>query len=66
MPGAHKKTAPGSAVFCAADCPNAAGDAAAVYLLWIIAYFSSQYFINAAFDRSLTRRTYALADQVPW
>lgn len=33
-------------------------------LLWIIAYFSSQYFINAAFDRSLTRRTYALADQV--
>jgi len=33
-------------------------------LLWVIAYFSSQYFINAAFDRSLTRRTYALADRV--
>ncbi|MDP1863601.1 MAG: sensor histidine kinase [Thiobacillus sp.] len=33
-------------------------------LLWIMAYFSSQYFINAAFDRSLTRRTYALADRV--
>lgn len=33
-------------------------------LLWVIAYFSSQYFINAAFDRSLVRRTYALADQV--
>jgi two-component system sensor histidine kinase TctE len=33
-------------------------------LLWIIAYFSSQYFINAAFDRSLMRRTYALADRV--
>ena len=33
-------------------------------LLWIIAYFSSQYFINAAFDRSLVRRTYALADRV--
>ena len=33
-------------------------------LLWIIAYFSSQYFINEAFDRSLTRRTYALADRV--
>jgi two-component system sensor histidine kinase TctE len=33
-------------------------------LLWGIAYFSSQYFINAAFDRSLVRRTYALADRV--
>jgi two-component system sensor histidine kinase TctE len=33
-------------------------------LLWVIAYFSSQYFINATFDRSLTRRTYALADRV--
>lgn len=33
-------------------------------LLWAIAYFSSQYFINAAFDRSLIRRTYALADRV--
>ena len=33
-------------------------------LLWVIAYFSSQYFINAAFDRSLIRRTYALADRV--
>jgi two-component system sensor histidine kinase TctE len=33
-------------------------------LLWIIAYFASQYFINAAFDRSLVRRTYALADRV--
>ena len=33
-------------------------------LLWVIAYFSSQYFINEAFDRSLIRRTYALADRV--
>ena len=33
-------------------------------LLWVMAYFSSQYFINAAFDRSLARRTYALADRV--
>lgn len=33
-------------------------------LLWVIAYFYSQYFINAAFDRSLIRRTYALADRV--
>ena len=33
-------------------------------LLWVIAHFSSQYFINAAFDRSLVRRTYALADRV--
>jgi two-component system sensor histidine kinase TctE len=33
-------------------------------LLWAIAYFSSQYFINAAFDRSLIRRTYALADRI--
>ena len=33
-------------------------------LLWGVAYFSTQYFINAAFDRSLARRTYALADQV--
>lgn len=33
-------------------------------LLWVTAYFSIQYFINAAFDRSLTRRTYALADRV--
>lgn len=33
-------------------------------LLWVIAYFSSQYFINAAFDRSLIRRTFALADRV--
>ena len=33
-------------------------------LLWFVAYFSSQYFINAAFDRSLARRTYALADRV--
>jgi two-component system sensor histidine kinase TctE len=33
-------------------------------LLWGIAYFSSQFFINAAFDRSLIRRTYALADRV--
>lgn len=33
-------------------------------LLWAIAYFSSQYFINAAFDRSLVRRTYALADRI--
>ena len=33
-------------------------------LVWIIAHFSSQYFINEAFDRSLMRRAYALADQV--
>jgi len=33
-------------------------------LLWFVADFSSQYFINAAFDRSLARRTYALADRV--
>lgn len=33
-------------------------------LLWAIAYFASQYFINEAFDRSLARRTYALADRV--
>lgn len=33
-------------------------------LLWVIAYFSSQYFINEAFDRSLVRRTYALVDRV--
>lgn len=33
-------------------------------LLWAIAFLSSQYFINEAFDRSLIRRTYALADRV--
>lgn len=33
-------------------------------LLWAIAYFASQYFINEAFDRSLARRTYALADRI--
>lgn len=33
-------------------------------LLWAIAYYSGLYFINAAFDRSLIRRTYALADRV--
>ena len=33
-------------------------------LLWVIAYFSSLYFIDAAFDRSLVRRTYALADRI--
>jgi len=33
-------------------------------LLWVLAYFSSLYFINEAFDRSLVRRTYALADRV--
>jgi len=33
-------------------------------LLWIMAHLSSQYLINAAFDRSLARRTYALADRV--
>ena len=33
-------------------------------LLWVIAHFASQYFINEAFDRSLVRRTYALADRV--
>ncbi|MHB1083536.1 MAG: sensor histidine kinase [Thiobacillus sp.] len=34
------------------------------FLLWVIAHFSSQYFINEVFDRSLIRRTYALADRV--
>lgn len=33
-------------------------------LLWLGAHFATHYFINAAFDRSLIRRTYALADQV--
>lgn len=33
-------------------------------LMWVITYSASQYFINAAFDRSLARRTYALADRV--
>lgn len=33
-------------------------------MLWVIAHFSSQYFINEAFDRSLVRRTYALADRI--
>jgi two-component system, OmpR family, sensor histidine kinase TctE len=33
-------------------------------LLWVIAHFSSQHFLNEAFDRSLVRRTYALADRV--
>lgn len=33
-------------------------------LLWLGAHFAVHYFINAAFDRSLIRRTYALADQV--
>lgn len=33
-------------------------------LLWALAYYSALYFINAAFDRSLIRRTYALADRV--
>lgn len=33
-------------------------------LLWVVAHFSSQHFINAAFDRSLMRRAYALADQI--
>lgn len=33
-------------------------------LLWAVAYYSGLYFINAAFDRSLVRRTYALADRV--
>ncbi|MHB1214877.1 MAG: sensor histidine kinase [Thiobacillus sp.] len=33
-------------------------------LLWAMAYFSSLYFINAAFDRSLARRAYALAGRV--
>lgn len=33
-------------------------------VLWFIAYFSSQYFINETFDRSLARRTYALADRI--
>ncbi len=34
------------------------------FLLWGVAYFSSLYFIDAAFDRSLVRRVYALADRV--
>lgn len=33
-------------------------------VLWLGAHFATHYFINAAFDRSLIRRTYALADQV--
>ena len=33
-------------------------------LLLAVAYYSGLYFINAAFDRSLVRRTYALADRV--
>ncbi len=33
-------------------------------LLWVAAYFSSLHYIDAAFDRSLVRRTYALADRV--
>lgn len=33
-------------------------------LLWAVAYYSGWYFINAAFDRSLIRRTYALSDRV--
>lgn len=33
-------------------------------LLWAVAHFTGSYFINAAFDRSLIRRTYALADRV--
>ncbi|OZA27150.1 MAG: hypothetical protein B7X93_09580 [Hydrogenophilales bacterium 17-61-9] len=33
-------------------------------LLWVMAHLSSQYLIDAAFDRSLARRTYALADRV--
>jgi len=34
------------------------------FLLWVVAYFFSLYFIDAAFDRSLVRRAYALADRV--
>jgi two-component system sensor histidine kinase TctE len=34
------------------------------FLLWGVAYFSSLYFIDAAFDRSLMRRVYALADRI--
>jgi len=33
-------------------------------VLWAVAYYSGLYFINAAFDRSLVRRAYALADRV--
>lgn len=33
-------------------------------LLGVVAYFSSLHYINVAFDRSLIRRTYALADQI--
>ena len=33
-------------------------------LSWAVVYYSGLYFINAAFDRSLVRRTFALADRV--
>ena len=35
-----------------------------VLLLWAVAYYTGLYFIDVAFDRSLVRRTYALADRV--
>lgn len=35
-----------------------------VLLLWAVAYYTGLYFIDVAFDRSLKRRTYALADRV--
>ncbi|MFN3751838.1 MAG: sensor histidine kinase [Thiobacillus sp.] len=35
-----------------------------IMLLWAIAYGLSLHFINETFDRSLARRTYALADRV--
>lgn len=35
-----------------------------VLLLWGVAYYTGLYFIDVAFDRSLVRRTYALADRV--
>lgn len=35
-----------------------------VLLLWAVAYYAGLYFIDVAFDRSLIRRTYALADRV--
>lgn len=35
-----------------------------ILLLWAVTYYFGLYFIDAAFDRSLVRRTYALADRV--
>ena len=35
-----------------------------ILVLWGVAYYTGLYFIDVAFDRSLVRRTYALADRV--